>query len=98
MEQDKKICTECGYTDTDESFFYEFRENDYCSLHYQEVLKTKISHAYYHGHTGFMANALKEIVRESKPRGVTSELERFYIEGWNKAMRKVVRIIEKELQ
>jgi hypothetical protein len=42
--------------------------------------------------------ALRAVVKQTKPRGYKSEMDEFYIKGWNAAMDRVIQAIERELQ
>lgn len=43
-------------------------------------------------------DALREVVKKAKPRANKNEIDEFYIAGWNAAMDKVIKTIERELK
>lgn len=42
--------------------------------------------------------ALREAVKKAKPRAHKNEIDDMYIQGWNAAMNKVIKAIERELK
>ena len=45
-----------------------------------------------------LLNALRAVVELHKPRAYKNEIDEMYIKGWNAAMDKVIKTIERELK
>lgn len=43
-------------------------------------------------------DALLEVIKKAKPRAYKNEIDQMYVEGWNAAMSKVIKTIERELK
>ena len=43
-------------------------------------------------------DALLEVIKKAKPRAYKNEIDQMYVQGWNAAMNKVIKTIERELQ